>query len=1197
MTVNSAAVLGSITPASGERLTLVIDPDTALEEIVYAVFPSAPSSTTLTIIRGVDGTGVEGVSGVAHSAGAKVRHMAIGVDFREANNHIEQTTGTAHGLVLGNVTLSSGTGNVSTQMLASNAVTTVKITDANVTTAKIADANVTTAKILDANVTTAKIADLNVTTGKLADSAVTSAKIADLTIATGDIADSAITSAKIADGTIVAGDIADGAVTSAKILNDTIVNADINSAAAIAYSKLNLAGSITSSDITDGTIVNADVNASAAIAYSKLALAGTITSSDITNDTIVDGDINTAANIAWTKIAPSSTVSATELGYLDGVTSAIQTQIDTKLATTTAASTYAPLASPALTGTPTAPTATAGTNTTQVATTAYVGTAISNLVAGAPTTLDTLDEIAAAIADTGNFSDTVVLKSGSTMSGNLAMGTNKITGLGTPTAGTDATTKNYVDGVLVAPSNLTGPITSVGSATSIASQTGTGTKFVMDTSPTLVTPALGVATATSVNGTTIPSTKTLVVTTDKLSALAATTSAELAGVISDETGTGALVFANTPTLVTPVLGNATASSLAVTGTTTPVNGINLPAANILQISTNSTRAITVNATQQVGIGMTPAVTLDITGTNVRLTPTNVVTNGYIFNGSSSNALWATMQSYKTTIDGVTRFEALGSGSVGIGAAAGTPQLLVTNVGANSANPATVIKGAASQSGDLLQVQNSAATVLVEVDSAGNVGIGTTTPATYGLLAVATTAGSTPKMISMLNNRSYVAGDTSGVMIAGLAGNGTVNSHDYGSIVMSANSALGSGDGAGAIASFFAGGQSSSKLSTLKYLEATASGGGGLETVALWTAGVSRLHINSAGNIGVGTTTPTAKLDVNGSIKSDNLSSVNAVLNSSFNVWQRGTSVAASNQSLYTADRWMVATAASMSVTISRQATGDTTNLPNIQYCARVQRNNGQTATGNWNIQQSMESINSIPFAGKTVTLSFYARKGANFSAASDLLVVGFYSGTGTDQNFQNGYTGTVNVVNTTQAITSTWVRYTFTGSVPSTSTELALVLGYTATGTAGASDFFEITGVQVELGSVATPYRSNQPTYQAELAACQRYYEKSYDQTIAAGANSTGGSIYITQTSDGSNNSAFSLRFKVEKRHSSWSAAYYTTAGTVGNWQYSRNGVGTTDVAVVTDLQATTGARVYMNVGAAWTANTISGHWVVSNEL
>jgi|688.fasta_scaffold69392_2 hypothetical protein len=80
-----------------------------------------------------------------------------------------------------------------------------------------------------------------------------------------------------------------------------------------------------------------------------------------------------------------------------------------------------------------------------------------------------------------------------------------------------------------------------------------------------------------VNGTTIPASKTLVVTTDKLSALAATSSSELAGVISDETGTGSLVFANTPTLVTPNIGAATGTSVnlssnATVGGTLTVNG-------------------------------------------------------------------------------------------------------------------------------------------------------------------------------------------------------------------------------------------------------------------------------------------------------------------------------------------------------------------------------------------------------------------------------------------------------------------------------------------------------------------------------------------------------------------------------------------------------------------------------------------------
>lgn len=65
-------------------------------------------------------------------------------------------------------------------------------------------------------------------------------------------------------------------------------------------------------------------------------------------------------------------VSNTELQYLNGVTSAVQTQLDAKLGSTTAASTYAPIASPALTGTPLSTTAAVDTNTTQIATTAYV---------------------------------------------------------------------------------------------------------------------------------------------------------------------------------------------------------------------------------------------------------------------------------------------------------------------------------------------------------------------------------------------------------------------------------------------------------------------------------------------------------------------------------------------------------------------------------------------------------------------------------------------------------------------------------------------------------------------------------------------------------------------------------------------------------------------------------------------------------
>jgi hypothetical protein len=70
-------------------------------------------------------------------------------------------------------------------------------------------------------------------------------------------------------------------------------------------------------------------------------------------------------------------------------------------------SSYATTSSPVLTGTPLAPTANAGTNTTQIATTAFVSTAVNNVVAAAPGALDTLDELALALNDDANFATTV----------------------------------------------------------------------------------------------------------------------------------------------------------------------------------------------------------------------------------------------------------------------------------------------------------------------------------------------------------------------------------------------------------------------------------------------------------------------------------------------------------------------------------------------------------------------------------------------------------------------------------------------------------------------------------------------------------------------------------------------------------------------------------------------------------------------
>jgi hypothetical protein len=473
--VNGASIMGGKTLTGTQTYTVVIDPDTALEEIVDVTIYS--SGNTLTISRGIDGASPG--TGVAHSAGAVVRHMAIGRDYQEANDHIENTT-TAHGITLANIVQTGTTGTVNSTMILDGTIVNADIN---------ASAGIVDTKL--ATISTASKVSNSATTAASANTA--SAIVA--RDASGNFTAGTITAALTGNVTgNVTGNLT-GNVTGNVTGSSGSTTGNAATATALATGRtISLTGDVSGTSASfDGT-----ANASITVAYAA--------------NSIVNDDINAGAAIDWSKIAPSATVSTTELGYLDGVTSAIQTQIDSKLATATASSTYAPLASPALTGTPTAPTATAGTNTTQVATTAYVGTAISNLVAGAPATLDTLDEIAAAIADTGNFSDTVVLKSGSTMTGALAMGANKITGLGTPTTSTDAATKGYVDTASIAPSNLTGPITSVGPATSVAAQTGTGSTFVMQASPTLTTPNLGVATATSINGTTIPSSKTLVAT-------------------------------------------------------------------------------------------------------------------------------------------------------------------------------------------------------------------------------------------------------------------------------------------------------------------------------------------------------------------------------------------------------------------------------------------------------------------------------------------------------------------------------------------------------------------------------------------------------------------------------------------------------------------------------------------------------------
>lgn len=131
---------------------------------------------------------------------------------------------------------------------------------------------------------------------------------------------------------------------------------------------------------------------------------------DANNDGKVDAaEVADAAPWAGITGKPTSFTPASHSHPISQVTS-LQAALNAKAA----------LASPALTGTPTAPTATAGTNTTQIASTAFVAAAIGALIDAAPGAMDTLNELAAALGDDPNFASTVT----NALAGKLASASN-----------------------------------------------------------------------------------------------------------------------------------------------------------------------------------------------------------------------------------------------------------------------------------------------------------------------------------------------------------------------------------------------------------------------------------------------------------------------------------------------------------------------------------------------------------------------------------------------------------------------------------------------------------------------------------------------------------------------------------------------------------------------------------------------------
>ena len=190
----------------------------------------------------------------------------------------------------------------------------------------------------------------------------------------------------------------------------------------------------------------------------------------------------------------------------------------------------------------------------------------------------------------------------------------------------------------------------------------------------------------------------------------------------------------------------------------------------------------------------------------------------------------------------------------------------------------------------------------------------------------------------------------------------------------------------------------------------------------------------------------------------------------------------------------------------------TTGVYDFPYANRLQRIAGQTLTSPIYWRQIIEYVNCVDLSGQTVTLSFYATAGANYSGGASN--VNILTGTAGDQGATSlntgAWTSLASPLSSTFTPTASRTQFTFTATLAAVA-ELAVSITYTGSGTAGASDYIDITGVQLEVGTLATPFERQM--YSTQLAMCQRYYQQyaSANGLIVRGLPQTGtsGSVYF----------------------------------------------------------------------------------------
>ena len=237
---------------------------------------------------------------------------------------------------------------------------------------------------------------------------------------------------------------------------------------------------------------------------------------------------------------------------------------------------------------------------------------------------------------------------------------------------------------------------------------------------------------------------------------------------------------------------------------------------------------------------------------------------------------------------------------------------------------------------------------------------------------------------------------------------------------------------------------------------------------------------------------------------------NKIINGDFGIWQRGTTFNAITSGSYFADRFGIIFDGTGTRNITRQSF--TTGAAPVsgyesQYFLRVDQTVAGTGATFNAMYQLIENVQT--YAGQIVNLSFWAK--ASSSITLPKIEV--------NQSFGSGGSGPVQTsFITSQAITTSWSRYTMSVAVPSIAGKTvgtSSSLGVRFFLPINSAFTFDIWGVQLEAGSVATVFQTATGTLQGELAACQRYYYRATPETtqgtygIGTARSTTAGDVFI----------------------------------------------------------------------------------------